>query len=53
MKQSKRNSERDIHTVRVRLYKDILVMMDIAIFEPIAFLIISRQLHNLYSSIIG
>ena len=47
-KQSKQNSERETHTGQVCLKKDIFVMMDIAICEPTAFLIISRPLHDLY-----
>jgi hypothetical protein len=51
-KQSQQNSERDTHTGQVRLNKDIFAMMDTAIREPPAFLIISRRLPDLYSSIV-
>ena len=51
-KQSKQNSERGTHTGQVRLNKDIFAMLDTAIREPPAFLIISRRLPDLYSSIV-
>ena len=51
-KQSKQNSERDTHTGQVRLNKDIFAMMDTAVREPTAFLIISWRLPYLYSSIV-
>jgi len=51
-KQSKQNSERDTNTGQVRLNKDIFAMMDTAIREPPAFLIISWRLPDLYSSIV-
>jgi len=51
-KQSKQNSEHDSYTSRVRLIKDIFAMMDTVICGVTAFLIISRGLLDLYSSII-
>jgi hypothetical protein len=51
-KQSKQNIERDNHTGQVRLNKDIFAMTDTAIREPPSFLIISRRLPDLYSSIV-
>ncbi len=52
MKESKQNIERETHTGQVRQNKDIFAMMDTALCEQTASLIISRRLPDLHCSIV-